>query len=252
MRLRAGGENAALRCAMAGVIIARMTKLLPRPRHHRFTPVLLATVLLAACQQQPAEKPAEADPHAGIALPPGHPAVDLGQRGVAAQAGASQHPPVMSLDGEGLRLIDPDSGATRPLAFGVPLEQLTLVTEKLKGPAEKGRAEECGAGPLAYLRWDDGLTLYALDGLFAGWALDETGAPEPKASQAKPAPRLTTISGVGIGSTRAQLLDVYDAKIEQTTLGTEFNAAGLSGILDGTGAKAKVTNLWSGVNCVFR
>ena len=56
----------------------------------------------------------------------------------------------------------------------------------------------------------------------------------------------------GIGSTRAQLLDVYDAKIEQTTLGTEFNAAGLSGILDGTGAKAKVTNLWSGVNCVFR
>jgi hypothetical protein len=55
-----------------------------------------------------------------------------------------------------------------------------------------------------------------------------------------------------VADQRAQLLDVYDAKIEQTTLGTEFNAAGLSGILDGTGAKAKVTNLWSGVNCVFR
>ncbi len=215
------------------------------------TAALLATAFLAACQQ-PAEKPAEADPHAGIELPPGHPAVDLGQGGVAAQAGASQHPPVMSLDGEGLRLVDPDSGATRPLAFGVPLEQLTLVTEKLKGPAEKGRAEECGAGPLAYLRWSDGLTLYALDGLFAGWALDETEAAAAKAKDGKPAPKLTTISGIGIGSTRTQLLDVYDAKIEQTTLGTEFNAAGLSGILDGTGGKARVTNLWSGVNCVFR
>ena len=215
------------------------------------TAALLATAFLAACQQ-PAEKPAEADPHAGIELPPGHPAVDLGQGGVAAQAGASQHPPVMSLDGEGLRLVDPDSGATRPLAFGVPLEQLALVTEKLKGPAEKGRAEECGAGPLAYLRWSDGLTLYALDGLFAGWALDETEGAAAKAKDGKPAPKLTTISGIGIGSTRTQLLDVYDAKIEQTTLGTEFNAAGLSGILDGTGGKARVTNLWSGVNCVFR
>ena len=232
---------------MAGVIIAAMTKPIPL----RLATVLVATALLAACQQ-PAEKQAEADPHAGIELPPGHPQIDLSQGGVAAQAGASQHPPVMSLDGEGLRLIDPDSGATRPLGFGVPLEQLELVTEKLKGPAETGRAEECGAGPLAYLRWNDGLTLYALDGLFAGWALDETGAPVPRAKDGKPVPKLTTISGIGIGSTRADLLGAYDAKIEQTTLGTEFNAAGLSGILDGTGAKAKVTNLWSGVNCVFR
>jgi hypothetical protein len=224
----------------------------------RFAPLMAALVLASACQPS-AEKRAgaEADPHAGIELPPGHPKIDLGQGGVVAEAGAAQHPPVLSLDGEGLRLIDPDSGATRPLGFGVPLDQLKLVTEKLKGPADTGRAEECGAGPLAYLRWDDGLTLYALDGLFAGWALDETGAPPSptggaKAKDGKPAPKLSTISGIGIGSTRAALLDAYDAKIEQTTLGTEFNAAGLSGILDGTGARAKVTNLWSGVNCVFR
>lgn len=219
---------------------------------------LAALVLLAACQPA-AEKraEAEADPHAGIELPPGHPAIDLSEGGVAAQSGASKHPPVVSLDGEGLRLIDPDSGATRPLSFGVPLDQLKLVTEKLKGPAETGRAEECGAGPLAYLRWNDGLTLYALDGLFAGWALDETvvsptRSDAAKAKGDKTALKLTTISGVGIGSTRAELLSAYDAKIEQTTLGTEFNAAGLSGILDGTGAKATVTNMWSGVNCVFR
>lgn len=232
----------------------------------RSAPLLAALAVLCACQPTAetqdgadAEAGAEsgADPHAGIDLPPGHPAVALPGDGVDAEGGAGAHPPIVSLDGEGLRLVDPKSGATRPLGFGVSEAQLKLVSERLKGPAEVGRAEECGAGPLAFLRWDDGLTLYSLDGLFAGWSLDETGAPaavpaKAGAKGAKAAARLTTISGIGIGSTRAQLLDVYDAKIEQTTLGTEFNAAGLSGILDGTGAKARVTNLWSGVNCVFR
>lgn len=213
----------------------------------------LAVLLLSACQPS-AEKQttAEADPHAGIDLPPGHPAVALpGDGATAAEAAEPAHPPVIALDGEGLRLVDTKSGATRPLAFGVSQDQLKTVTEKLKGPAESGRNSECGAGPLSYLSWSDGLTLYSLDGLFAGWALDERGAAKA-AKGPKAAARLTTISGVGIGSTRAELLSAYDAKVEETTLGTEFNAAGLSGILDGKGTGAKVTNLWSGVNCVFR
>lgn len=220
---------------------------------------LLAATLLAACQAEPEQQAgagADADPHQGIDLPPGHPAIALpGEGGAPTDASASDHPPVVSLDGEGLRLVDPKSGATRPLSFGVDEAQLKLIAEKLKGPAKTGRNEECGAGPLAYLSWDDGLTLYSLDGLFAGWALDERGGaavPAKTAAKGESPTRLTTMSGLGIGSTRAQLLDAYDATIEQTTLGTEFNAAGLSGILDGKGAKAKVTNLWSGVNCVFR
>lgn len=222
---------------------------------------LLAATLLVACQAEPQKQAeANADPHQGIDLPPGHPAIALpGDGGTATNASASDHPPVISLDGEGLRLVDPKSGATRPLSFGVDEAQLKLVAEKLKGPAKTGRSEECGAGPLAYLSWDDGLTLYSLDGLFAGWALDERAAgtvsangPAKNPAKGERPAKLTTISGVGIGSTRAQLLDAYDATIEQTTLGTEFNAAGLSGILEGTGPKAKVTNLWSGVNCVFR
>jgi hypothetical protein len=226
-------------------------------RPFRLALPLLAATVLAACQAEPEKQAAvQGDPHQGIELPPGHPAIaGPGQGDAQTSASASGHPPVISLDGEGLRLVDPKSGATRPLSFGIGEAQLKMVAERLKGPAKAGRNTECGAGPLASLSWDDGLTLYALDGLFAGWALDERGAPSPAAKAAakgEPPARLTTISGIGIGSTRAQLLDVYDAKIEQTSLGTEFNAAGLSGILDGEGEKAKVTNLWSGVNCVFR
>lgn len=221
---------------------------------HRVLAVTFGLALLSACQSEP-EQQAAVDPHEGIDLPPGHPAIDLSGGGApAAQAFGAGLTPIISLDGEGLRLIDPKSGATRPLAFGVDEAQLRLVAEKLKGPAKAGRNDDCGAGALAYLSWDDGLTLYALDGLFAGWALDESQAAAPAKAPAKgePPSRLTTISGVGIGSTRAELLDAYDATIEQTSLGTEFNAAGLSGILEGTGARARVTHLWSGVNCVYR
>lgn len=224
----------------------------------------LAAALLTACQPSAEQQvAAKADPHAGLDLPPGHPDVALPGDGSAPANSALTnsnpgHPPVIGLDGEGLRLIDPKSGANRELGFGIGEAQLKTVTEKLKGRAETGRNQECGAGPLSYISWSDGLTLYALDGLFAGWSLDESGATPTstgaatKRKVAADQARLTTVSGIGIGSTRAELLDVYDAKIEETTLGTEFNAAGLSGILDGKGPKAKVTNLWSGVNCVFR
>lgn len=211
-------------------------------------------MLLTACQPAGEKQAAaqEQDPHAGLELPPGHPQVDLpGAAATSGEAAGPNHPPVIALDGEGLRLVDPKSGATRPLAFGVEEAQLKTVAEKLKGPAQSGRNAECGAGALNYLSWPDGLTLYSLDGLFAGWALDAPDVAKPATGSKKPL-RLTTISGVGIGSSRTELLAAYDAKIEQTTLGTEFNAAGLSGILDSTGPKAKVTNLWSGVNCVFR
>lgn len=80
-----------MRCGAAGIILGGMTMLSPL----RSAPLLMALVLLAACQQ-PAEKPAKAegDPHAGLELPPGHPAIDLSgaQGGVAAEAGASRHP----------------------------------------------------------------------------------------------------------------------------------------------------------------
>ncbi len=53
---------------------------------------------------------------------------------------------VVAIDGEGLRLIDPDSGRTRPIAFGTPRRQ-TLSALAARGQPETGANTECGAGP---------------------------------------------------------------------------------------------------------
>ena len=120
-------------------------------------------------------------------------------------------------------------------------EAVLAVLESFRGPADRGTASECGAGPLDYSAWADGLTLYFQDGRFAGWALDE------RAGGAH-----ATASGIGPGSTRRALEAAYDPNIEQSSLGMEFSAEGLSGVLDGSGLEARVTALWAGVSCVFR
>ena len=79
------------------------------------------------------------------------------------------------------------------------------------------------------------------DERFAGWALRGTAKGD-----------ITTASGISPGSTRAELESSYTAKIFESTLGTEFAAGDLFGILDGQGANAKITNLWAGVSCNMR
>lgn len=61
---------------------------------------------------------------------------------------------------------------------------------------------------------------------------------------------LTTMSGVGPGTTRASLDEAYSTKVRQTTLGSEFTAGELAGLLDGPGRKATITNMWAGLTCI--
>jgi hypothetical protein len=60
------------------------------------------------------------------------------------------------------------------------------------------------------------------------------------------------MSGVRVGSTRAELEAAYAAEVAESTLGTEFNAGGLGGLLSGPGKDARITDLWAGINCFFR
>jgi hypothetical protein len=146
---------------------------------------------------------------------------------------------VLALEGEGLRVFDSETGASRALPFGTAMEPTLAALAALRGaPAEQAVNEECGA---AFASWD-GLTAWFDEGRFVGWAARSGGTGQP----------LTTASGVGVGSTRAELESAYDAEIAPSTLGEEFRAGALSGLLGSAEPDARVTDLWAGTACVFR
>lgn len=148
----------------------------------------------------------------------------------------------LALSGEGLLLITKDTGSARLLPFDAEREQVIAAVSSVRGkPAEQGTNADCGLG---YTSWADGLTLHSLDDRFVGWHVNDR--------RSKTAKTYTTAANIGIGSTRAELEGVYNTLVEQTSLGTEFSAGNLYGILDGTGADAKVINFWGGRTCIFR
>lgn len=200
-----------------------------------FVPIMLA-VALAACSPEP---PPPAEPEADSAAPVvnASPAAPAAPSTVAA--------PVLAIDGEGLRLFNPATGSARPIAFG-STRAATLAALAFRGTPEFARLEECGAGPLDQAAWPDGLRVYFQDGKFAGWAVDARG------NDGTGKPAIATASGIGPGRTRAELQAAYSVKVMESTLGTEFSAGDLAGLLDGAGPRARITNLWAGASCNFR
>ena len=189
------------------------------------------TTCLAACS--PAEAPER---------PAGEPALQVAaqQPAAAPVGGALQPRPLLSLRGEGLALVDPETGSMRPLAFGVDDPLVRRAVAAARGaPTGHGTNPRCRAGSLDFALFDGDLTLWFEHGKFVGWAVGLTGSPQ-----------LTTASGLGIGSTRKALESAYDAKVEGGPLGGRFEAGGLHGVLTGGGAEAKVTALWAGTACI--
>ncbi len=151
---------------------------------------------------------------------------------------------VLALDAQGLRVVNAATGSTRSLAFGMKEAEVVTIVNNLQGKSrDRGTNSECGAGPLGYASWGNGLTLWFNQGQFKGWAVDGRSASAKK---------LTTIAGIGIGSTRTQLNKAYQVKVQPSSLGTEFTAGGMGGLLTGTQPTATITNLWSGTTCMFR
>lgn len=152
-------------------------------------------------------------------------------------------PLVVALAGDGLQLVDGDSGKTYSVPFGTEQGQTIQSIGKAQGPiSETGVNEECGAGPIYFADFSGTLTLVFQDRKFAGWSVGGSKADS----------KLTTIAGIGVGSTRKALEAAYSVKIEESTIGTEFLAGDLSGLLDGAGAGATVSHLWAGVTCIAR
>jgi len=186
--------------------------------------IAMSALTLAACGEA-AEEPASAPASS----------VQPGAEAPATSAPVPASTRAVALDPEGLRLVDRQSGSTATLPFGQPAEQVAaMVGAAISGaPAERGTNSECGAGPLDYATWN-GLTLWFQNGAFAGWAANAAGP--------------TLMSGVGVGSSRADLEGAHVIEVEETTLGTEFSFGGIYGILE----NGRVSNLWAGVSCNFR
>lgn len=192
----------------------------------------LALLVLAACgQSQPADAPPADAPPPASAPPPSTP--------VPAATGKA----ALSLDPAGLMVVIVDTGSTRLIDFGLPKAQVLEILTRVAGaPGPETTNSECGAGPMQFVEFPGGLTLLFQEETFAGWSVDRDSAGKQ-----------STMNGVGVGSTRSELVAAFaGADIEETSLGQEFSAGGLSGLLSGPGADAKIEAMWAGTSCVFR
>lgn len=182
---------------------------------------------LAACGAEPAGNEGAANEAANSAVP--------------ANASTTAPTPVAAapivLEGAGLRI--PGESPPRNLTFDTPKAATVDALTKALGrpPTELGDNEECGGGGMEFAEWEGEITAWFLDNRFAGW--DNKG-------------KLKTLEGVGVGSSRAEVAALPGFEVEESTLGTEFRAGGLSGILASKAPGAKVTHLWGGATCVFR
>ena len=198
---------------------------------------MLLAMTLASCRNQ---DPASSSQAGQLAVAPAvAPAV---ANGVASEVDPA--PPVASewllaLDGEGLRIFNANTGASRLLAFGENEKQAMETLGRVLGesPPASVENEEC---QVSFGRWSNGLTTWSSRSRFTGWSAT------PGSST------LATASGVKIGSTRAKLESAYQAEIMASSLGTEFLAGGLAGLLDSPRPDAKISNLWAGETCIAR
>jgi hypothetical protein len=206
---------------------------------NKLLPCAIAALgLLAACAPELPKKPVEDKADANeveIIVPPAH------ETNIA---NASEEVPGLgvNLAPDELTLVLPN-GSSRHMRFGMArADAVKMLSAALGSPIEQAENQECGAGPLAYAAFRDGLSLYFQDGKFAGWDLDgrENG-------------KFTTGNGIGIGMTRKALeAAAGSVEVGETTIGNEFTIGDMSGLLSSDAPDGKVTNLWAGVTCIAR
>lgn len=148
--------------------------------------------------------------------------------------------PAVVLAADGLAITGPGAAAT-PLPFGSGEDELRTAVERVLGPAVvEPSPPDCGNGSERLLTWPGQLRAEIIGGEFVGW-------------YAGPASALTTVEGVGPGSTLPELRATATVEVLDTSLGNEFRPAdgvGLSGLLDGPAGA--VTDTWAGSVCIFR
>ena len=180
-------------------------------------------VLLGGCGD-PAPEARDAPPAASTPEPSAAPAVAAGDSGAT-----------LALEGDGLRVFVLPSGSARPIPFGTDPVQTLELLEAARGepPSNLGQNPDCGE---QFAEWSDGLLVWFDHEAFAGWSLADTAAP------------LSTVDGLKIGSTRAQLQSGGRVvEIAPSARGVAFTAGGVAGLLASDAPDAPVTLPWAGM-----
>jgi len=203
----------------------------------RSLPILFAVVAsITACDRAPDEREEPAPSPATAAQP-----VDA----APPASGARRYDPTEALlELKGFSLPNPGGrGTPRPFRFGQAESEVIAALTTLRGRApERSRNDECGAGPINFVSWGDGMELLFQSGQLAGWAVRRGASPG-----------FATSEGVGVGSTLADLRRAYPgATVRDDTIGPEFQAGELFGTLSGATPDARVTAMWAGASCIFR
>jgi hypothetical protein len=192
-----------------------------------------ALVLLSACGGSPtvSETNVAVTSDANMVVPMGNEG-----DGNAALGNESEVRPAFGLAADGVTV------GAQSIVFSTNREaSVAAVQSALGAPTEQGTNPECGAGPLDNVDFAGGVTLFLQDGKFVGWSIDgRNGSP------------YKTAKGLGIGSTLEQLRAAGDVMVQATSLGNEFTAGEISGLLTTDMPDGKVTNIWAGTTCAFR
>jgi hypothetical protein len=205
---------------------------------HRNTS-LLAALLLAACGSEPSGDAARAPAPDSAAAPSAAPPT-AGGAGDSTPAAPVAARPTVILAPDGVEIAN-GAGAPARLAFGAARDTvLGRVGALMNGPGKQAEQEECPAGPLTTTQYPSGLQLVFQEGKFVGWA-------------AEPGSTLRTAPGIGPGSTLGQLRAAYPAAtVDESSLGMEFVAGDLYGIVSDSTAAGQVEIMFAGINCIFR
>lgn len=166
-------------------------------------------------------------------------------KGTEAPANDIQENPafMVALADGGLQTVDVQTGSTLDILFEVDGDiAVSTVSISFGDPTETVDTSECPAGPLKITTWPNGLSLNTLDEAFVGWSIRPNSGSE----------NLTTIAGVGIGTSVKNLQEAYEVEVFESSLGTEFNVGQMSGILSSDQPDGEIINLWAGLNCIFR
>jgi len=206
--------------------------------------LLVFVVAVAGCNPPEPAAPRDAAPPPATAAaesPASEDEAPVRQPSAAPDSADTQEPAAnLALDGEGLRKFLTATGASRPIQFGMAKADALRMLESVQGapPQQQGENIDCGATNAV---WADGLTVWFARDRFVGWSLAAAGSP------------LSTAGGLMLGTTRAELENGASvAKIARSSLGEEFTAGEVAGLLDSAAANARVTNLWAGATCIAR